>query len=674
MKKLYLEFLVILMIIFRGWSFDFPSGWSTVAFDITTATSPQVIFGNKIDEVEQLIGITGLRFSSWNSSSSSGTILTSLEPNHGYFIKVKSAFSLQGIATYSEPQYESVTGFQLIPLKSKESLNSLTATEHSWSERLYAVWGLHGNHWYAHYPGQNLAYQSALNDLFSTNSVRALTQLTPGQAYFIGLRPLMKKVALKSIQVNSRVIQGAKLNFDYLDENESRPTAQLDEQAFQLGSPLTDEYGNWSGEIFLPQNSSILIGQWQTVQASSSVSGSQLVSNEIMYSSYKLNPASSVESLERLNFSPLSNFVYFERLRGDTQSSTSKLAAHFLNQFVEQDSVGYSPLNTAPMQLFKTSLAAVDPVNLGSFTGLMPSSLESNIFNLSHQLANGIILRKFENSNKFLDHLFSRLNDPNSIENSASKSFLNNLRSGLDTFKQFDSVLSEIFNQGGPSLRYVATESNNHAFMALNALEVGHVPASIKSINDKIAELAPVDSDQFIFTEYPEYIRIPLGSQNSLNLATGMMILTLLNSQSSAPSAYVTAHNFKIARHNESGLCPFDQQENQWKICVQISDNSKINFAYEYIENNFPFMGSGTIVNSIDSGDTNLSKAGYIEIPVLNYVKKARALGSVDITEKFKDQNLELKIETKGIDFSLNGLNDYQFNTFYIKNMRINSI
>ena len=674
MNKLYLESLIILIIIFRGWSFDFPSGWSTIAFDITTATSPEAIFGNKINEVEQLIGITDLRFSSWNSSSSSGTILTSLEPDHGYFIKVKSAFSLHGIATYSESHYKSVTGFQLIPLKSEESLNSLTATEHSWSERLYAVWGLHGNHWYAHYPGENLAYESALNDLFSTNSVRALTQLTPGQAYFIGLRPLMKKVALKSIRVNSRMIQGAKLNFDFLNENESRSVARIDGQAFQLGAPLTNELGNWSGEIFLPVNSSILIGQWQTVQASSSVSGSKLISNEIMYSSHKLDPSSSVESLNRLNFSPLSNLVYFERLQGDTQSSTSRIAAHFLGQFVEQDSLGFSPLNTAPMQLFKTSSLSIDPLNLESFKGQMAGSLESDTVNLSHQLANGIILRKFEDSNKLLDHLLSGLSGIDLIENTASRALLNNLRSGLDTFNQLDNVLSEMFNQRGPSLRYVATESSNHGFMALNALEVGNVPAIVKSINNKVAELAPIDSDQFIFTGYPDHIRIPIGSQNSLNLATGKMVLSLLNNESGVPYAYVTANNFQIAHHNNSGLCPFNPQENRRDICVQISDNSKINFAYEYIEGNLSLPGSGTIINSIDLGDTNLSSSGYIEIPILNYVKKARALGSVDITEKFRDQNLELKIQTEGIDFSLNGLSDYQFNTFYIKNMRINSI
>ena len=78
--------------------------------------------------------------------------------------------------------------------------------------------------------------------------------------------------------------------------------------------------------------------------------------------------------------------------------------------------------------------------------------------------------------------------------------------------------------------------------------------------------------------------------------------------------------------------------------------------------------GSGTNMNSLDSGDTHLSKAGFIEIPILAYVQKAG-----NISDKFRDVDLELRISLEGFKFALNGFGDREFHDFRIGNIRINS-
>ena len=73
--------------------------------------------------------------------------------------------------------------------------------------------------------------------------------------------------------------------------------------------------------------------------------------------------------------------------------------------------------------------------------------------------------------------------------------------------------------------------------------------AIIQNIEDQLAYLVPSNSNtQFTFDEYPQFLRIPLGSYNSVNEVTGKMSLSLLRRDSSQPSfAHVTASEFTIA-------------------------------------------------------------------------------------------------------------------------------
>lgn len=647
------------------WGFEIPSGWSSVSFNISTATSPDQIFGEQLVNVEQIVGIEGQRFSLWSTSSPSSGLLTLLMPDQGYFIKTRSSFNLAGTGTYSQMDYPLTTGYQLIPLKSEESLQSLTQPIHPWSQRLYSVWGLYANRWYAFYPGQNLAYAEAVNQILSTSSVLPLTALTPGQAYFVGLRPLLKKIELRSIKLSSGAVRGARLDFDAMVEPNLLNQALLSNSLMRLGAPLTDSNGNWSGEIFLPQNSKVMAAQWQAINGASTTYGSDLLPNEFRYSTHTLDPTSSIEVIHRLNFSPLSNLIYFERLR-DTQSSQSTIASHFLGQFLEQESAGFSQFNSAPLDLFGSPSRVINPLNQVSFLGANFTTPESDIINLAHQIGNGIIERRFPVSHQFLNSMLDSRSNFNEFYNIYQQNLLNSLREGLDDFKDLDRLFSPMINLGGPSLRFVGNPSSNQNFLVLNAIRFGNSDALISFIDDGVAELIPLNSEQFVFSDYPEFLSIPLGSQNGLEQVTGMLNLSLISkNESQVPFARVTALNFVIGRSDRQSLCPFSGKLRQWQMCVQIEDNSLIKFHYKYQLQE----SSGIFPNSLDSGDTHLSPAGFIEIPILAYVSKA----SSELTDKFRDLDLELRINTQGIKFSLNGSDSLVFEEFYIRNLRVNS-
>ena len=162
-----------------------------------------------------------------------------------------------------------------------------------------------------------------------------------------------------------------------------------------------------------------------------------------------------------------------------------------------------------------------------------------------------------------------------------------------------------------------------------------------------------------------------MGSFNSVNEVTGKMRLSLLRRDSSEPPfTHVTATQFTIALKDRDDLCPFSSgSAERYQMCIQIADNSAVKFYYQYLHNGFPLTGSGTNMNSLDSGDTNLSKVGFIEIPILAYVRKAG-----NISDRFRDLDLELTISFEGFKFALNGFDDRQFEGFRIVNLRINSI
>ena len=175
-------------------------------------------------------------------------------------------------------------------------------------------------------------------------------------------------------------------------------------QVSRLGANLSNDRGEWSGDIFVPYESKTLITQWQAVKGSEGVDDSGHVSGEFMFSTYRLDDTTSFEKITRINFSPLTNAVYFQRLK-DHDSSQSNLAANLLSQLVEQDTVGFSDFNTAPFQLFNDGLSNKNPLHESSFTGRNLSTLESTSIDLAHQIGNSLLGRNFDNSNELIGSL-----------------------------------------------------------------------------------------------------------------------------------------------------------------------------------------------------------------------------------------------------------------------------
>ena len=105
------------------WGLSIPAGWSSVSFPITQISSPSEVFGTGISNIEEIVGLEDRRFTYWNiNSTGNSDTLTRLYPNRGYFIKSDSTFDLSQAATFSLANYPLTTGFQLIPLKSGETL------------------------------------------------------------------------------------------------------------------------------------------------------------------------------------------------------------------------------------------------------------------------------------------------------------------------------------------------------------------------------------------------------------------------------------------------------------------------------------------------------------------------------------------------------------------------
>ena len=669
-SRLIYFFLLFFFSFQSAWSFSIPVGWSAASFAITSPSSPSEIFGSELLNIEEIVGLEGQNFTSWKTNSvSNSNTLTKLHPDKGYFIKSNSAFELAQTAVFSLANYPLTTGFQLIPLKSGETLFSLTNSSEL-SSRIYAVAGLQANQWFLHYPGGDLSYSSVVAEKFNSTSVNPLLELTPGLAYFVGLKPLLKRISIESVRLNSKTVQGAKFKFTTINEIDSDNSFFIDESSFRLGANLSNDRGEWSGDIFVPYESKTLITQWQAVKGSEGVDDSGHVSGEFMFSTYRLDDTTSFEKITRINFSPLTNAVYFQRLK-DHDSSQSNLAANLLSQLVEQDTVGFSDFNTAPFQLFNDGLSNKNPLHESSFTGRNLSTLESTSIDLAHQIGNSLLGRNFDNSNELIGSLSPLYKINAKPFQILSQQFLNSLRNGLDSYTDVDSVLIELNNYGGPNLRLISRESRGDEFLILNAMEVGSQTAVIQNIEDQLAYLVPSNlEEQFIFDEYPEFLRIPLGSFNSVSEVTGKMRLSLLRRDSSEPPfARVTATHFTIALKDRDDLCPFSSASAQkHRMCVQIADDSAVNFHYQYLYNGFPLTGIGTNMNSLDSGDTNLSKVGFIEIPILAYVRKAG-----NISERFRDLDLELNISFEGIKFALNGFSDRQFEGFKVPNLRINS-
>ncbi len=653
------------------WGLSIPEGWSSISFAITTPSSPSQVLGSNISKVQQIVGLQNQRFTLWETNSVQNlNPLTELFPDRGYFIRASSPFELSETSAYSLPSYALTTGFQLIPLKSGETLTSLTDPLNHFASRIYAVVGLYANKWHIYYPGEDLSYATAVSEVMSTTSVNPLIEITPGLAYYIGLRPLLKRVRIESFKLSSKAIQGAKLNFGTLEQLDTRDSFFVNNTTFSLGASLSNTQGKWSGDVYVPFESKTLISQWQAVDGATAVDNSDIVSREFMLSTYRLDVTTSVETIPRINFSPLTNLISFQRLR-DNDNRQDSLAGNFISQLVEQESVGFSDFNTSPLRLFESSSPSLNPLHNLSFRGRTSSSLESTVVNLAHQLGNGLIQRKFDSSNQLIDDLSNYTKSYIKPIQNESQQFLNSLRQGLDSYNDLNSVLAELNNFNGPNLRLVSRNMINGAFLTLNALEVGDQSAVIENIVNKVADLVPNNGEtQFIFSEYPEFLRIPLGSYNAVNEVTGKMSLSLVRRDHSGPPyAHVTATQFTIALKDRDSLCPFNYSDTEkYQMCVQISDNSAVEFRYQYLHNGYPLTGSGTNINSLDAGDTRLSQAGYIEIPILAYVQKAG-----NISDKFRDIDLELRIKLDGFKFALNGFSDREFHDFRIGNVRINS-
>ena len=665
--RLIYFFLLFSLNFQSNWGLNIPTGWSTVSFSITTISSPSEVFGTGISNIEEIVGLEGQRFTYWNENSiSNSDILTKLHPDKGYFIKSSNTFELSQTATFSLDNYPLTTGFQLIPLKSGETLFNLT-NSNELSSRIYAVAGLHANQWYLHYPGEDLSYSSAVAETLNSTSVSPLLELTPGFAYFVGLRPLLKRISIESVRLNNKTVEGAKLKFSTINQIDPDNSYFLNKSNFKLGAALSNDRGDWSGEIFIPFESKTLISQWQAVNNSKGIGDSDYVSGEFMFSTYRLDDTTSFERITRINFSPLTNAVYFQRLK-DHESSQSDLAANLLSQLVEQESVGFSDFHTAPFQLFKNKINDKNPLHQSSFIGRNLSMFESTSIDLAHQVGNSLLGRNFDNSNELIGSLSPLYKTNAKPFQILSQQFLNSLRNGLETYTDLELALAELNNYGGPNLRLISRQSSDDAFLALNAVEIGGQSGIIQSIEDQLATLVPLDSGtQFTFNEYPEFLRIPLGAYNALNQVTGKIYLSLLRRDSSQPPfAHITASEFTIALKDRDDLCPFSSSiTQQHQMCVQIADNSLIKFQYQ----NMTTRLSATFPNSLDSGDTNLSKVGFIEIPILAYVRKAG-----DISEEFRDLDLELAISFEGFKFALNGFSDRQFVGFKVPNLRINSL
>jgi len=548
------------------------------------------------------------------SSVLSYPLLSSIQDGDTLFLGVQGSLDLTLSTTHSTPAVSSQTGYGWFRANSQMSLQSLTQT--ALSSRAFAVFGLHNNVWYGYFHNPNQVFQNIRSQLLQQNSIRNLTELTPGFSYFVGNKPDMDSVQVLSLAQLPAPMSTARIKF----QTRTSSSGELR----QLSLSRTDAQGDWSGEVFYPKGQSRLIAKLTT-------------GSTILFSPLEVDSSQSQSIQTRLNFSTLTSHLAHDLSAKEGKTVNQSLHTLATSLFTVEEQASFSPFSRALETL--------------STQGVHSPLLVSQSSSTPQSFGNGILIQALDEAlggptTTLNQQYMNLLTNPSApIDQGLSNLYtqiLNNAGS-----QNVGTLLNSLNNTAGLNPRVESSREAGNDFLILPHINIGNQSARITSVENNIASLTPLDTSTttFVFNGFPSSLEIPLSSFSPLRQATGTILIELkLVSDPASLAATVEAAPFRIEYHQgqQSGSCLVSSNSKTYKVCAQIDDQALINASYKLPDGSFAIITDRP--NSLDSGDTLLSSPDILQIPVLSYVQKSQS----NLTENFTGVVLSLDFRFSG--------------------------
>lgn len=542
--------------------------------------------------------------------------LSAIQDGDSLFLGIQGSLNLTLSTTHSTPPISGQTGYGWFRANSQMSLQSLTQT--ALSSRAFAVFGLHNNVWYGYFHNPNLAFQNIRSQLLQQNSIRNLTELTPGFSYFVGNKPDMDSVQILSLAQLPAPLSTARIKFQ--TQTQTSSTGELT----QLGLSRTDDQGDWSGEVFYPKSQSMLFARL--------TSGSTA-----LLSPLEVDSSRSQSIQTRLNFSTLTSHLSHDLSSKEGKTVNQALRSLATSLLTVEDQASFSPYSRA-LETLTTQ---------GIHSPLLASQNSSN----PQSFGSGILIQALDEAlggpgSTLNQQYLNLLTNPSAPIDQSLASFyvqiLNNAGS-----QTVNTLLNSLNNAAGLNARVESSREAGNDFLILPHINIGNQSARITSVENNIASLSPADTSTttFVFNGFPQSLEIPLSSFSALRQATGTILIELkLVSNPASLAATVEAAPFRIEYHQgqQSGSCLVSSNSKTYKVCAQIDDQALINASYKLPDGSFAIITDRP--NSLDSGDTLLSSPDILQIPVLSYVQKSQS----NLTENFTGVVLSLDFRFSG--------------------------
>jgi hypothetical protein len=629
-----------------------PQGYSLVYFPVETSTLIGEVFGDDLPKVSGLFGIDA-RSKRWSgmsqttSSDPSLKILTRIEPLQGYFLNLNQKWELSERLT-SESIYPIRTGFSLLPIASNETLESLTHS--NLSTRLFAIFGLHGNNWQAYFHDPTPALGKIENSLFSSSSVQPLKELSPSHAYFLGCRPLLKRLSVDKLLAFPPPATQARISFGLSLE----PDGKISEKLTFLGRNKTNDAGKWSGDIFVPESETQIFMEIEGTQ--SSRLATRNFSGLSLLSPIFLRPELKEENLQQVNLTPFTTVLALDvSVRKDL--AATELASRWIGPLFEEDlGSGFNPFSKGAYGVLSAGW------NNSSFQGYASSQPETSAMNIIHQVMNTILSQSSQDVFSFISDYGKGLQSPSLVMNSQINIIRTLVYSSLaENSLGIGVLLNQLNTLGGPNLNPSPENiSDPSGILILNQIYLGSVPAVIESIQDNEAIVVPLTpSNGFQFQDFPDALKIVFSPLNPVQITTPSLTVVLENPLDPENHfARVTLNTFRI------------EMQDKHRIYVEFPQGEFFDFSFSIPGNQVPKASGSSPNKTLDSGDYRLGlRSDSLEVPIKAYIDKADG-SFVNLQTAFPEQ-INLSLEFTGTSFSMHGRSDLSFHKIRIENLSI---
>ena len=624
-----------------------PPGISLLSIAVSEPTEISTVLGDSYQSLNGAYFISPdqvrwkAHYASESTSAAGYETFSFLLPQTPVFLDFQTSQDLPPGDLDSSAAYDVATGWVLSPIRSGETLESLTQT--AGMERLFAIFGLEGGVWRGKLLQAVGKTGEVYEEFFSSDSVEPLVELSSGRAYWMGFLPLGRRVSIASAATFPTGIAKARMRFGTSLDSFYIPSPPI---SFP-GLRHTSSDGSWKGDLYVPDSASRIFTRLDSVAETTHLS---LELDGPLLSVIDL-PAGT-QSLE-VALLPLSRYSTQLALESSFKRDLSLREQNldFLGPILSIDTGGGpSPLSRAAFPLLSTVLED------SSFQGMTYPDTETSTGALIHQIANRLLDDKNSSALEFL------LDQGKSLSQQEERvSLRDQIYSGLQDDLQIAILLNELSNLSLSS--WVTTPNlaqNPTQVILLNQFFLGNLEARVSEITEKTALLEPVHFSSFDFTGLPDALKFSLGSLGkTLNSS---VTLTVRIENAAEPE-----NHFALVKLNGFQLHTLSN----YKVYAEFPQGQKFEFSFRVPGNNIVAASGESTNQSLDEKDVRTGRTNRLEIPIENYISKANGKFGLSIAEDF-GMELNLILEFEGLDFLLHGSSSYGFSKMIIPGVRLN--